>query len=265
MKRRRSNSKAPLPHAPGWYRVSLDRTETLRYFNGLTWTDKRREAPFWLEGPEWTDLFSPKVELDSDNPIMVSRNPLNQGARQLHSRPFTPRIRSRSRFYLAIVLAIAMLGLSGTSYISQLIVNKPSLVGKSTAVPLITSPALVKAISNACAEFRPEKLPSLDLQQVNNSNGTNAEKLRIAKTYLNSITLRDFAMNGLASAPGEQDAMSAWDNLWNVAATNSRSLVQAIAAHKSIINSAAALETSLSSIKRFSTVNSLNSCAVFLT
>ena len=266
MKWRKQGQQQKKPISPGWYRVVSRFGEELRYFDGTSWTNTRKSVPFWMEGPEWAEAASLVVSVDSDDPDRVPRAPSRpQGGTQVflrNLRPNSRRGRSKRRAWLLLALIFA---LSISSYALSSTQGGLRMFGATPMVPTIANPGLIHTINAVCLASNLghlEPLGEIVSQQLRHSTSL---RRNLANAYSTTLANVSAKMQSLAPAPGDQDSLAAWQNLWNRAAIDASLVAGSARNGAGLSTGVQLLQRDLLNIKSFSVTNSIESCSNFIT
>ncbi len=264
MKRRKHLKNQSAPKAPGWYRVVSQSLEELRYFDGKNWTEWRRGLPFWMEGPEWSDVIRPGAYIDSDDPRHVTRNLSLSGSRLLR-RKLASRPQMRPTKKVAWFLLGLMVVVTASSYVTSSLGPGRGGSAGPTTVALISSSALTESINSTCIGSELRTLKPLGTLESTTRRITAAAKLGLARAYATTLGQLDLAMHEISAPPGDQESLASWQTLWDSAASEAAALSQQLAkGNRSVASTTKVLSASLLRIDQFAAANSINSCTIFV-
>ncbi len=264
MKRRKQQSRNPAPDTPGWYRITSVSIEELRYFDGSVWTHMRRDVPYWVEGPEWSDVIRPGAYIDSDDPSRVKRN-LSSPTFLTVRKKSALRRRRRPTQRLAWFLVAIMVLVTVSSYIVTISRASSSAATAFPAVPLITNRALARDINSNCIAAKLADLAPLSSIASASSTPNNPDKVSAARAYQTTLARLDLSMRTLSAPLGDKGSYASWQILVESASSQAAVLSQRVdAARGGVASAAKALTATVGQMNRFSAANSIDSCQIMI-
>lgn len=168
--------------APGWY-PDPDRADTIRYWDGSAWTDKRRPRPGWTQ---------------TDTARAGPTPPAPGGYLRTHE----PGQRPRVLWVVASILAAAaaVIFLISFKYIT------PHNPGPRT----ITDASFIRAANQTCKQIL-VPLKNAPRPQVGDSNASVADKTETAATGIDHLLV---ALRQIPVQPADQAQVNAWLAAW---------------------------------------------------
>ncbi len=263
MKRKRQGVNLNFPSSPGWYRFVFNKQEELRYFNGLLWTGQTRESPFWLEGPEWSEVFQAKVELDSDDPLKVSRCVTTLTRKTRYAKIPRQRKGSKVHYLITVIFTAVAIGMIATTYVLQIASVKQNAKNLISANQVLASDRLKRSISSVCQEYAPSQISVIDTLSATSLDArqTQAGITRFSGEVANVL----IGLDTVQTTEQDKTAFSSLQSALTKAETASQALLRSITHHQPTTPTLATLKLAVQQLETFASINSLKSCGLFLT